>query len=149
MNGCYITSCPTHLQCPFHAPSQLPAVLDKVGRIQTGASSSPRAKSLRIVFKEQETLPLNILYWQLRFYFNFLNNNIDNLHIDLHFSWIHIIKLHFPRQSNWAQGTREMNTMTSVTARKTAHRLSVLPLRDGLLLNALFQQTAYRNFLCV
>lgn len=96
-------------------PLPFPAVLDKAGESRQG-QALPQEQSLRMLFKEQEALPLNILYWPLRFYFNFLNNNIDNLHTDLDFSWIHIIKLRFPKVTG--HKAQEMNTMTSVTARQ-------------------------------
>lgn len=74
---------------------------------------SPRAKTVRIIFKEQETLPLNPLYRHLKFYFNFLNN-------DDHWFTFFLDVYHqttFPQTlSNWAQSMREeLIAMTSLT----------------------------------
>lgn len=120
--------------------------------LQTGKNCFPEAKSLRAVFKEQRTLPLNILYWQLRFHSKFLNTNIDNGHIGLLFLGSLSPNFIFPDRVTRHRVWEEMPLTASgtdrwlmwQTTRKTGPKLLVLPIRDAVLLK-LCHRTPCRN----
>lgn len=138
MKGYICYFCSIHTRISFLCPlPQLPDVLDKVwGNFQTGESCFPEAKSLRTIFKEQRTLPLNISYWHLSSIFSFWTILIMAILVYFFLDPYHQISF---SQTEWAQSVREEMTITSgldrglvwQTARKTGSRLLVLPLRNG------------------